>query len=206
MRCYVNYIPCRPLFVCSLCNNYSATSYGRILTHIEDIHQYSAGFVLTCHFCPETFTKMSSYKYPIQLTKLFINFVHCCRSHLYRKHRDSVHRNEQTDDTIQEIATRAYEQPTEDTPQDNSTDNSYSDTNTEIIHSTSPQDKKRQEALFILKAKEERKLTQTALNGLLPDISCMSTLFSMYGDVHAYCTMSSINRKRENNCYSNHKK
>jgi len=57
----------RPLFVCSLCNNYSATSYGRILTHIEDIHQFSAEFVLTCHFCPETFTKMSSYKYPTPL-------------------------------------------------------------------------------------------------------------------------------------------
>jgi len=95
-----------------------------------------------------------------------------------------VHRNVQTDGTTQELPTRAYEQPTDDTPQDNSTDNSSSDTNTEVIHSTTPQDKKRREALFILKAKEERKLTQTALNGLLPDISCMSTFFSMY-DVHA---------------------
>ena len=92
-----------------------------------------------------------------------------------------MHRNVQTDGTTQELPTRAYEQPTDDTPQDNPS----SDTNTEVIHSTTPQDTKRREALFILKAKEERKLTQTALNGLLPDISCMSTLFSMYGDVHA---------------------
>ena len=36
--------------------------------------------------------------------------------------------------------------------------------------STSEHSRKRREALFILKVKEERKLTQTALNGLLMDI------------------------------------
>ena len=48
--------------VCPFCRNFSAISYGNVLKHIEDVHQFEPGFQLKCHFCPQTYTNVSSYR------------------------------------------------------------------------------------------------------------------------------------------------
>jgi len=65
---YVDYNLCNTsenlsMFACPYCANFSAKHYTRVLTHIEEIHQHQAGFQIICHFCPQTYSKVSSYRY-----------------------------------------------------------------------------------------------------------------------------------------------
>ena len=50
------------MYACPLCRNFSAISYGRVLSHVEEIHQSEPGFKMCCHFCPQTYTKVSGYR------------------------------------------------------------------------------------------------------------------------------------------------
>ena len=94
------------------------------------------------------------------------------RSHIYRKHRDS-----------QELRDQDMPSYCGDEPDDVN----YNEiTVLDDVISTSGQSSKvedqRRAALFILKAKEERMLTQNALEGLLDDITGID-MFSLF--VHA---------------------
>jgi len=85
------------------------------------------------------------------------------RSHLYRKHGinvdddsaiDAATINDGIDDDINDITIQQFD-----------------DIQQTAIDSTTVTTNQRTAALFILKAKEERMLTQTALNGLLKDVT-----------------------------------
>lgn len=86
--------------------------------------------------------------------------IHEYRSHLYRKHGVDVDDDEHNSTT--ENRTLGIDDASFQHPDDETMEQPTADTTT---------DKQRAAALFILKAKEERMLTQNAVSGLLKDVT-----------------------------------
>ena len=82
------------------------------------------------------------------------------RSHLYRKHGKKDPQGTDIDPQGMDMDTCLGDTVIEDEPEQEDT----------IQYTTA--ERQRKAALFILKAREERMLTQNALNGLLEDITC----------------------------------
>ena len=147
------------MYACHLCD-FREKSYGRVLSHIEDVHQFEPGFQINCPFCPQTYKIISSFRY-VCISVVAKNYcITILRSHLFRKHR-----SEQQEDCTEEQ---------QDHMQDDvqmSLDDVQMSLDDEVETSREDQNKRRA-ALFILKLKEERKITQTTLNHLLGDIQC----------------------------------
>ena len=93
-----------------------------------------------------------------------------CRSHCYRKHEkeltDEVRSDSVTVDSMTEQDMDTNDEPL-DEPQPENTD--HHDSHREA-------DRQQKAALFILKATEERSLTQDTLDGMLEDITCKCCL------------------------------
>lgn len=85
-----------------------------------------------------------------------------CRSHLYRKHKEVPE--------VEQGSSR-YQYDT-DVPVGTSTDDIECTMCEPAVDDRTEEERQRKAALFILKAREERMLTQSALNGLLEDITC----------------------------------
>lgn len=111
-------------------------------------HRFDPGLIIRCgiNSCPETYRKFESF-----------------RSHIYRKHREVLGPDGAEDeDHVSRSISVEHEAEGEQTSATNSDDDA------ETTEHDNPA--KRSAALFLLKTCEERKVTQTALNGIVQDV------------------------------------
>ena len=131
--------------MCSLCHSFSSHSMASVLRHIGAVHAHEPGFHIVCGIdgCPRTYRNYHSY-----------------RKHLRGPHhRWSVLSEESTsNDTISSGEVCLEEE------------------SVDLAHNCSMQPRsgeqlKRSTALFLLKNKEVYKISQTAINSLVNDVS-----------------------------------
>ena len=136
------------MYVCTICDLFAGQSFAAVLRHIGNTHRYDPGLSIRCGIesCPEVYVNFESF-----------------RSHVYRKHRDAVYscpsrsENESQDqrgDTQEEFL-------------DDWSDDMFESGN-EIAD-----DIKTSAAKFLLKTREEHKVTQTTINKVVGDIKSL---------------------------------
>ena len=128
-------------YTCPVCYRFSAPTFQSVLTHVGSVHSWEPNFKITCGIeeCPRIYTSYRSY-----------------RKHILQKHADFMNGSVYDPGNDPSSSTDNSEEmlsisPHESTP---------SSATVPVTHSM---------ALFILKAKEERKIPQLALDGLLDD-------------------------------------
>lgn len=133
------------MYVCTICNLFAGQTFSKVLRHMGSTHRFDAGLSIRCgiDFCPEQYKNFESF-----------------RSHIYRKHREVLVTGSAPAETFASSGLAGDQQEDEETD------------DMEVAHGqkTCNDDIKRSAALFLLKTREERKVTQTALNGIVQDI------------------------------------
>lgn len=135
------------MYVCTVCNKFAGQSFSTVLRHMGT-HRYDPGLSIKCgiNSCTETYKNFESF-----------------RSHIYRKHREAVVNI--TTNCITNTSQNQEDGQTEEGRRQ--TDNGSEGDEQET--SMGKNDQQRLAALFLLKTREERKLTQVALNGIVQD-------------------------------------
>ena len=136
------------MFVCSICDAFAAPSYSSVLRHLAS-HQYDPGLHIVCGIdgCPLTYRNFQSF-----------------RSHIYRKHRAVLEGGLPRADSDDQQAPEPTIDVDEESPVDLLSEFS------EGSESIDTPDTQKQAALFLLKTREERRITQAALNGIVGDV------------------------------------
>jgi hypothetical protein len=131
---------------CPLCSWFAAPTLKGVVRHIGNCHAYDGGFHVTCGIggCVRTYLNFHSYK-----------------NHLYKKHREII-----MSDLPPQIPT--LESPSLLPPELD--DPVFSPL---VSRQQQPLLEKNESALFILKAREVYKMSQSALDSLLSDVSTM---------------------------------
>ena len=143
---------CVEKYVCTICHNFAGSSFRAVFRHMSG-HRYDPNLCIVCGIdsCNELYKNYDSY-----------------RSHVYRKHRQIlVERSIEGDSSgssgsIGTITNLTFQ--TEDEVTD-----CFVDQNPEPCANLKEIFSKKQAALFLLKTHEERKVTQTSLNGIVKD-------------------------------------
>ena len=141
-------------FLCTICNNFVRSSFKAVFRHMSQ-HRCDPGLSIVCGIdsCTEVYTKYDSY-----------------RTHVYRKHREyvigsSTSTLSETGSSSSNVHIGLHEGGHECESDDEVDDRiAGCDFESESIFP------KRSSALFLLKTREERKVTQTALNGIVQDM------------------------------------
>ena len=131
------------MFICSICNLFRANTFAGVLRHIGLFHRFDANLSIYCgiNYCPQTYTNYESF-----------------RSHVYRKHRDSLH------STLNGIVPSLMESS-------NSEDAMSIDPEEPVQEEPHEQaDIKESGAKFILKLREEYRIPQSTLNKIIMDM------------------------------------
>ena len=153
------------VYLCSLCGDFGSRYFVKVLRHIGAVHSYEPHFQVQCGIdsCPKTYKKYTSW-----------------RKHILRQHkhifRDDVEpRDEHCQPSFSEDCDRdneeEFDRPTCTSLQlaaisgnrlsvENSLENSFG---------------RQKAALFLLKAKECLKVSQSALESLIGDVSSISS-------------------------------
>ena len=139
------------MYVCTICNLFAGKSFSTVLRHMGT-HRYDPGLHIRCgiNSCTEHYKNFESF-----------------RSHVYRKHREAlvnVSRQAPLNDRLdQEESGRNGDLEID------GWGNDMNDMEHEETVAKCDYDPKRLAALFLLKTREERKITQTAINGIVQD-------------------------------------
>ena len=135
-------------YVCSVCHMFARKSFKAVLRHMSD-HRCEPGINFVCGIdsCRQVYENFDSY-----------------RRHMYRKHRDHlVARSEGDADQS------ACSDPNSHVGE------SVETGRTQVARLPHAESRalfsKKSSALFLLKTREERKVTQTALNGIIQDMN-----------------------------------
>lgn len=163
---------------CQLCSDFSAPTSHLLLKHIGRVHANAPRFSLRCIFggCETTFTNFHSYK-----------------RHIRKKHfRELIQQEESNQDSDCELdndLNHAEEStsriPASDEFSDLESIASLGDNGNEGV-SSMEESNDREAALWILKLKEGRKLTQTTTEEILSDVTelCSSIVLHLKNKVH----------------------
>ena len=137
------------MFICSICNLFGGNTYAAVLRHIGEIHRHDPGLVIRCgiNHCPQTYSNYESF-----------------RSHVYRKHRDALHREANYD-----IDTDGHTHDDEDEDADGYNDLAI-DYPSQPGYPSQP-DMKKIGAKFLLKTREENRMAQSTLNTVVSDMN-----------------------------------
>lgn len=134
---------------CPLCNFFATHSVKGVIRHIGSVHSHEANFSITCGLqsCPRSYVNFHSYK-----------------RHVYKKHRD-----------ILELDDVAVPEPDATLPELEAWDLNDSDIfGYDEVHNVPPlYQEKRQSALFLLKTTTVSKVSETALDNLIGDVSIL---------------------------------
>lgn len=133
--------------MCTICNLFGGNNFAAVLRHIGTIHRYDPGLVIRCGIdrCPQTYSKFESY-----------------RSHIYRKHKYLLH------------STSSHGSGHDSTTA-SVTSLDDSDPLTCEMDITSPTCVKHLGAKFILKTREEYRISQSTLTKIIGDVKGMWT-------------------------------
>ena len=136
------------MYVCTICDQFRGTSFAAVLRHIGTSHRYDPGLSIRCgiDLCPETYTKFESF-----------------RSHVYRKHRDVLHLSAKDN---------SDHQPETDDPEFSIPHNDPVGSGVSAQPSATDRQPNLQlsAAKFLIKTKEECKLTQVSIDKLVTSI------------------------------------
>ena len=142
-------------FSCSICNFFASLDYASVIRHIGSVHSWEPRFRITCGIegCMRTYTSYRRY-----------------REHIINKHSELlIDDSMDTEDPLLRDSEHIHVHSDEEMtlhPLDDST----------IDHDV-PTDCERpklyNKALFLLKLKEEQRLSQVAINSLIGDISTL---------------------------------
>ena len=161
----------KEVYVCSLCNARSP-SISLWMSHVRLVHQSDSDFSLSC---------------PIQGCDAVYSKVNSVCSHIYRRHKldstassseaiDSTHRNDHIDDpTVQESTSSGI-------LMDISVPPSLTHDINQLLHRDEYEQKKKS-CLFLLQMKEERLLTQVAINDVV--VGCKEVFEHTVGRLRA---------------------
>lgn len=130
------------MYVCTICNLFAGQSFSTVLRHMGT-HRYNPGLRILCgiNSCTEHYDNFESF-----------------RSHVYRKHREALAPVPHT------VASHHHVSEMLDLREIHFPEN-YVDHET----TAGRDEQKKLAALFLLKTREERKVTQVALNGIIQD-------------------------------------
>ena len=151
-------------YTCSLCKKFASTKYLQLINHIGSIHHCEQSREIVCGLdgCPKTFHSDQS---------------HSLRQHYYSKHRNKPAVLFQTPPVIsaEPFAEMHAEIPAFDedsTVEGMNCTMEVEDTtaSSEPVLLPSNASFKKEIALFILKTLEERKVTQSAIDGIVSDL------------------------------------
>ena len=144
------------LVQCFFCQSFKGTTFAAVVRHIGSVHSHEPGFSISCGIkdCPR------------RSTRPYNNFA-SYKKHLYRHHPDvlnqtihpAVAENDETQNADPELHPI---NPCDDISDPSEHGNGLQESHSEQL--------KRSAALFILKTAEVRKLTLTAVNGVLEDV------------------------------------
>lgn len=166
---------------CQLCPDFSAPTPHLLLKHIGRVHANAPRFNLRCIFgeCETTFTNFHSYKRHVRKKHLreLINQE--------ESDQDSDHDCELNNDINYFDEENTSRIPTHDEFSDLESIESLGDNGTEGVSSVE-ESNDREAALWILKLKEGRKLTQTTTEEILSDVTelCSSIVLRLKNEVH----------------------
>lgn len=141
-----------PVVECWICHSFAAPSLKAIIRHIGSVHSNDPNFNVCCG---------------IQGCSRRYKNYHSFRRHFYRKHHNSTVTRNNT--------TYSNDLSTED-EDENASSGIHDDLHEAILNPNI----NKQRALFVLKTKEVHKVSQTALNGLLGDVTL---LFQRHMDI-----------------------
>lgn len=132
------------MVICSICNLFHGQDYASLLRHIAAVHRFDPGLSIHCNIngCPETYCNYESF-----------------RSHVYRKHRESLH---VVDKTVHEYTDQCQAQ--DDSSGGDLEPDSDGDIVTIGVSPLNAQDYKILFTKFLLKTKEEYRICQATLN------------------------------------------
>ena len=138
------------MFVCNICNLFAGQTYSAVIRHMGN-HHFDPGLSIVCgnDSCVEVYKNYESF-----------------RSHVYRKHREVLGSCESTQPkgSILSISSQIGATETRESQ------DIAMEAEEETMRTDEDYDPKRSAALFLLKTREERKVTQTALNRIVLDI------------------------------------
>lgn len=176
--------PSSPIVMqCHLCEDFSVPTRQLLNRHIGRVHGNSHGFHMTCGF------ESSS---GVRCETTFNNF-HAYKRHVRKKHRENLDVRECT---AQEEAEPSEERPSVSSAQADSVGD-LNDPLEEPCHLPEPNNKnfQREAALWILKLKEGRKLTQSAVDEILSDVTelCTNVVCQLGDQLRSVLNSSNIN-------------
>ena len=134
-------------FSCSICNSFASLNYASVIQHIGSVHAWEPRFRITCGI-DGCIRKYTSYR--------------CYREHIINKHSELL--QDDSMDTEEPIV-----QDSEYVQNEEITSNDFDDSSIPEV----PRPKLYNKALFLLKIKDERRLSQVAINGLIGDITTL---------------------------------
>ena len=140
------------MYVCTICNLFAGKSFSTVLRHMGT-HRYDPGLRIRCgiNSCTDQYKNFESF-----------------RSHVYRKHREALI-NASNPAPTQAITNGRLGQEESGTDGDLQMDGWGNDLMEFEKKRYVDADPQRLAALFLLKTREERKITQVALNGIVQD-------------------------------------
>ena len=141
---------------CWICHRYSAANLLAVLRHMGAVHSHDPTFHTFCGIegCPRAYKNYHSF-----------------RKHVYRKHREFL--REDTDNLLDSQQDEQDEQEEEVNAEPISSDDEHEHSTCSNLEELTFAEEKRQIALFVLKCKVAYKISQSALNGLIDDISSL---------------------------------
>ena len=134
----------KQLYACCICKTFKRTSFRPVFRHMRQ-HRFDPNLTICCTLstCTEVYTNLDSF-----------------RKHVYRKHRDILCPEDNSEEDI------TFDDDVVDDNElgcDEVLENSDRSCTPSLFS-------RRTSALFLLKTREERKVTQTALNGIVQDM------------------------------------
>ena len=152
------------VFVCTLCSQFAARTYLPVLSHIGFVHRFGATKRIECGIdgCPASYT-----------TNTYESF----RSHVYRKHRDVLYSQDVEDTQLNSQGSVVFRDQDVFTVENSTThilaDDLATPSTSNETTNVDEEEIKLASALFQFKTLEERKVTQTALNGIIGDVQAL---------------------------------
>ena len=145
------------LATCFFCQSFKGTTFAAVVRHIGSVHIHEPGFSISCGVegCPQ------------RSTRPYENFA-SYKKHLYRHHPEIF--NVQSGSPEHGSGGEQCPSQISDPINDDSDSELDTDTHTPRESLRDKEQFKRSAALFILKTAEVRKLTLTAVNGILEDV------------------------------------
>ena len=153
------------VYLCSLCRDFVSRYFVKVLHHIGAVHSYGPHFQVQCGIdsCPKTYKKYTSWR----------KHILCQHRHIFRD--DVEPRDEHCQPSFSENCDRGNEEEFDRHTCTSLELAAISGNHLSLENSLENSFSRQKAALFLLKAKECLKVSQSALESLIDDVSSISS-------------------------------